>query len=591
MQQDTRNTMIFFGVALAMLILYQLFILEPASKKREAEAKQKQAEISKTLPKTPQPAKPASLSRDAAKAATPRVALDNDQLTGSVNLVGGRIDDLQLDNYRQTTADNSPVVDLLRPQGTGNAWFVETGWQGDNIVGLPGSKTQWTLKEGTTLTPKTPILLSYTTPGGLEFNRRIAVDEHYLFTVTDSVTNRGTAPVTLRSTGKVERQGLPPMAGKEQNVHEGAVGWLDNELRLRKYSPWKKEEAKTFDSTGGWLGVTDKYWLAALIPDQGDSLKAAYDYQSVSGIDVYWTQYVGPDHNLAPGATATETVRIFAGAKRMELLSEIEKGLNIKNFDMAVDWGILWFLTRPLFTALEFFFGFVKNFGIAILLVTLCVRILLFPLANKGMESMSKLKKLAEPMKELREKYKDDPTKMQQETMALYQKEKVNPITGCLPLLLQIPIFLAMYKVLSVTIEMRHAPFFGFIKDLSARDPTNIWNLFGLLPYDPAGVPMIGWLLGGMVGLGVCVILYGFTMWLTTAMSPPAQDPMQQRIFQLMPIMFTFIMAPFAVGLIIYWTFSNILSIIQQYIIMHRLKVENPIDDFIAKIGGGKAVG
>jgi len=325
------------------------------------------------------------------------------------------------------------------------------------------------------------------------------------------------------------------------------------------------------------------------VPPQAEKIEARYLSRSSNGLDLYQVDYVGSAHAIAPGASITETNRLFAGAKKVELLRAYQKTLGIPRFDQAVDWGILWFLTQPFFAALEFFFSFVKNFGVAILLVTLAVRILLFPLANKSYESMSKMKKLTEPMNALKEKFKDDPAKLQQETMALYQREKVNPLVGCLPMLLQIPVFLAFYKVLSVTIEMRHAPFFGFVKDLSARDPTNIWNIFGLLPYDPSSLPLIGGFLAGALGLGICVLLYGFTMWLTTAMNPPAPDPMQQRIFQLMPIMFTFIMAPFAVGLIIYWTFSNVLSIFQQYIIMHRLKVDNPIDDFLARFGTGKA--
>ncbi|NBB14193.1 membrane protein insertase YidC [Caulobacter sp. SLTY] len=615
MQKESRNTVLFFAIAMLLLIGYQFFILGPQAKERAAEAKAKAAiaEKSKKAAVGANPARPVvpagTLSRNAAIAASQRVpiATRDDQgsrvvpvLTGSINLTGARLDDLFLQQYGQTVDKDSPRVDLLRPEQSPNAFFAEFLWKADNVAGLPDERTVWAVKQGSRLTETTPVVLTYTSPQGLVFDRTIAVDRHYMFTITDTVTNTGAAPVSLRPAALVRRAGLPPEAGKGQNVHEGGVGVMDGELRLQKYPDWKKKGQKgqygSWEGQGGWLGITDKYWLAAVVPAQSATFTGNYRYDNLAGRDYYTAGSLGAVRTIAPGATITESTRLFAGAKKAQLLKGYEKGEGgaqpIPAFDKAVDWGVLNFLTRPFFMALEFFYGFVGNFGVAILLVTLCVRIILFPLANKSYESMSKMKKLTEPMKELKEKYKDDPAKMQQETMALYQREKVNPLVGCLPLLLQIPVFLAFYKVLSVTIEMRHAPFFGFIKDLSARDPTNIWNLFGLLPYDPGALPLVGGILSthpastgvfmaGALGLGVCVLFYGFTMWLTTAMNPPAPDPMQQRIFQLMPILFTFIMAPFAVGLIVYWTFSNVLSIIQQYIIMHRLKVDNPIDDFL----------
>ncbi|MBX3479296.1 MAG: membrane protein insertase YidC [Caulobacter sp.] len=596
MQQESRNTIIFFGLAVVLLIVYQFFVMEPQTRKRQAELKAKQAEAAQAaapakIPDLPT-ARAGALSRAAALAESPRVPIQTTGqdkgktvpvLSGSVNLKGGRIDDLQLDQYGQTVAKDSPRVDLLRPEGTANAWFAQFGWVGQNVVGLPDENTLWTLKSGQTLTDKTPIVLSYDNGAGLVFNRRISVDQHFMFTVTDSVTNTTGQPVAIQPYAAVRRAGLPPEAGKGQNVHEGAVGWLDKELRKQKYKAWKKKGQFDWTSQGGWLGITDKYWLTAIVPAQNETFSARYVSVNQGGRDIYAVDATGAAHTVAPGATFSDTTRLFAGAKKVQQLQAYQKALNIPNLDQAVDWGTLFFLTRPFFMALEFFYGLVGNFGLAILAVTLCVRIILFPLANKSYESMSKMKKLTEPMNKIKEQYKDDPAKMQQETMALYAREKVNPLLGCLPLALQIPVFLAFYKVLSTTIEMRHAPFFGFVKDLSARDPTNIWNLFGLLPFDPASVPLAGPFMAGALGLGVCVLLYGFTMWLTTAMNPPAPDPMQQRIFQLMPLLFTFIMAPFAVGLIIYWTFSNVLSIIQQYIIMHRLKVDNPIDDFIGR--------
>ncbi|MDP1630927.1 MAG: membrane protein insertase YidC [Caulobacter sp.] len=597
-QNDSRNTIIFVVVAFVILIGYQMLVLEPANRKRQAELKTQES-VAAAQVAAPQAAGapvPTKLSRDEAKAASPRVTVDTPALSGSLRLQGARIDDLLLKGYSQTLAKGSPPVELLRPEGADNAWFAEFGWTGANLPGLPTPDSIWTVTSGDVLSPGKPVVLTYASGDGLVFTRKISVDDRFMFTISDTVANLGAGPVTLTPYATVQRQGVPANLSK-QNVHEGAVGALsdlpaktNSELRLLKYKAWKKKGGETFNSAGGWLGITDKYWLAAVAPNQSEQITAQYRVTTVGGVDIFDANYAGAARTISPGRQVTETTHLFAGAKVVQDLKRYQEDLGIPRFQDAVDWGILSFLSKPFFLALEFFFSHVGNFGIAILLVTLCVRIVLFPLAQKSYESMSRMKLLQKPMEEIKARHKDDPAKMQQETMALYQREKVNPMLGCLPILVQIPVFLAFYKVLSVTIEMRHAPFFGWIRDLSERDPTTVTNLFGLLPFDPAHVPMIGSFLNGPLHLGVLPLLYGFTMWLTTAMNPPAPDPMQQRIFQLMPIMFTFIMAPFAVGLLIYWTFSNVFSIFQQYIIMHRLKTENPIDKFLDRIRGeGKA--
>ena len=476
MQKESRNTILFFAIAMLLLIGYQFFVLGPQAKERAAEAKAKAAiaeKAKKAAGNTPdRPVVPAgTLSRNAAIAVDRRVpiATRDDQgsrvvpvLTGSINLTGARLDDLFLQQYGQTVDKGSPRVDLLRPEQSPNAFFVEFLWKAENVVGLPDERTVWTLKKGDRLTEKTPVVLTYTSPQGLVFDRTIAVDRHYMFTITDTVTNTGAGAISIRPAALVRRAGLPPQAGKGQNVHEGGVGVMDGELRLQKYPDWKKKGQKgqygSWEGQGGWLGITDKYWLAAVIPAQNERFTGNYRYDNLGGRDYYTAGSLGAARTIAPGATISESTRLFAGAKKAQLLQGYQKDLNLPAFDKAIDWGVLNFLTRPFFMALEFFYGFVGNFGVAILLVTLCVRIILFPLANKSYESMSKMKKLTEPMNELKAKYKDDPAKMQQETMALYQREKVNPLVGCLPLLLQIPVFLAFYKVLSVTIEMRHAP-------------------------------------------------------------------------------------------------------------------------------------
>ncbi|MDP3660736.1 membrane protein insertase YidC [Phenylobacterium sp.] len=591
---STRNTIIFVVCSLALLLLYQVFILEPAAQRRQAEAARKPAAASNTtagpvagtLPGVAAPAQVRVVTRQEAAAASPRVTIDTPALQGSISLKGARFDDLFLKQYRETVDPNSPPVELLRPEGARHAWFAEFGWTGANVPGLPNANTLWTVTQGSTLTPTAPLSLQYVSPAGLTFTRQIAIDARFMFTVTDTVANTGAAPVSLAPYASVQRQGAPAHVGHSQIVHEGAIGWLGDELRLIKYSKWAKDGGMELPSRGGWTGITDMYWLAALIPSQSENVRGAFRVTKAGETNIFEANYVGALRQIPVGKQVTETTRFFAGAKTVPVLKGYEKQFDVPNLNWAVDWGRLRLLTQPIFSFLEFIYRHVGNFGLAILGLTVVVRLLFFPLANKQYESMTKMKKLQPQMEELRARFKEDPAKQQQEIMALYQREKVNPIAGCLPLLLQIPVFFALYKVLSVTIEMRHAPFMGWIKDLSARDPTTIWNLFGLIPWNPASTPLIGQILDTTLHLGVLPLAYGFTMWLTTAMSPPVGDPMQQRIFKLMPLLFMFIMAPFAVGLLIYWTWSNVLTILQQYVIMRRLKVDNPVDQFIARFTG-----
>ncbi|MFI4949735.1 MAG: membrane protein insertase YidC [Caulobacterales bacterium] len=588
MSEDNRNLLIFGVCAAILFVIYQVYVVEPANKRRLAEQKAHPPAAASVMPGAPALAAPPTVTRAAALATSPRVPVSTPALKGSISLRGARLDDLFLTQYRQTTAKDSPPVEMLRPEGTAFPWFVDFGWVGQNVPNLPGPTTAWTLAQGSTLSPGQPLVLTYANGSGLTFTRRIDVDSHYMFTLTDTVANTGANSVTLAPYGSVQRQGVPPELGRRGIVHEGSIGYLDGRVRAFKYKDLSKKGAapQEFNSTGAWTGITDMYWLAALIPNAAEQVHAVYRDAKDGNLDVYEANYTGAARTIAPGQQVTATQHLFAGAKTVPLLKDYEAKLGIAHFDDAVDWGMFWFFTRPIFAFLEFIFHYVGTFGVAILLLTVCVRGAFFPIAQKQYESMTKMKKVQPLMEDLRKRYKDDPAKQQQEIMALYQREKVNPLAGCLPILLQIPVFYSLYKVLTVTIEMRQAPFLGF-SDLSARDPTTIWNLFGLIPWNPAHAPLIGPLLDGYLHLGILPLCYGITMWLTTSMTPQTGvDPAQQKIFQLMPWMFMFIMAPFAVGLLIYWTWSNVLTTLQQYVMMRRFKVDNPIDKLIGRLTG-----
>ncbi|HEX4179912.1 MAG TPA: membrane protein insertase YidC [Caulobacteraceae bacterium] len=588
--ENSRNTILFVICAVAILLLYQVFVLDPATKRHQAEARAQAAAQATQHPGALPGAPPAGFAPVAqAAAASPRVKLDTPSLTGSINLRGARIDDLFLKRYREKIDPNSPMHELFRPEGAEHAWFAEFNWAGANVPGLPNGDTLWTTRPGATLTPQTPLVLTYANGAGLTFTRTISVDDDYMFTVSDKVNNASAQPVSIQPYASVQQRGMPNDLANSNIVHEGLIGMLAGKLVMKNYKDWKKAGLIDDDSSGGWLGITEKYWLSALIPDQGAAVKADFRVQPVAGLDAYQAGYVGAAQTVAPGATLSQTTRLFAGAKVVPLLRHYETSLNVPKFDQAVDWGNLWFLTQPMFSVLIFLKGYIGNIGLSILALTVIVKAIFFPLANQSYESISKMKKIQPQTDALKKQYEGDPTKLQQETMALYQREKINPLMGCLPQLIQIPVFYSLYKVLTVTIEMRHAPFYGWVHDLSARDPTSIWTLFNLIPWNPASLPLLGTYLDGPLHIGLWPLIYGFTMWLSQSMSPPAPDPTQQRIFQLMPILFTFTLSQFTVGLLIYWCWSNTLGILQQYVIMRRYKVDNPIDKFLSRFGGAKA--
>jgi YidC/Oxa1 family membrane protein insertase len=603
---DNRNTILAVILSGLVLIGWQYFFNIPQMEKQRA-AQQAQSEMMKPAPQAgntatpstaPQsgatpapsataPAQPATtaavVSRDTAIAATPRVKIDTPRLTGSISLQGARIDDLSLVQFRETVDPASPAIVLYSPSGTENPYYAEFGWVGasGSTVRIPDQNTVWQ-QEGTgSLTPSSPVTLKYDNGEGLIFRRTISIDDRYLFSIKDDVTNAGTAPVTLYPFALISRHGTPKVAGY-YILHEGLIGYLGDQ-GLQEYAYKKIDDAKTvsFKATDGWLGITDKYWASALLPDTSAQLQARFSSNLVGTVRTYQTDYLQDPQTIAVGGTASANARLFAGAKEASVVGlnfpiggfgGYNKELGLNHFDLLIDWGWFYFITKPMFLALDFFFHLFGNFGISILLVTVLVKLLFFPLANKSYASMAKMKSVQPQLAALKERYPDDKMKQQQEMMEIYKKEKINPIAGCLPVALQIPVFFSLYKVLFVTIEMRHAPFFGWIKDLSAPDPTNLFTLFGLLHFDPTQLPLFGHYLA----LGVWPIIMGITMWFQMKLNPTPPDPTQKMIFDWMPLIFTFMLAGFPAGLVIYWAWNNTLSVLQQSFIMRRngVKVE-----------------
>jgi YidC/Oxa1 family membrane protein insertase len=520
---------------------------------------------------------PVSLGRDAALALSARIGIDTPSIKGSIALKGGRIDDVSFAQYRETTDPKSPLVALFSPSGSPAPYYAEFGWiaEGGGAVKLPDSTIEWRQVGSGKLTMTTPVTLEWDNGQGLVFTRKISVDPRYMFTIEDGVTNKGAAPVNLGHRSVISRHGTPKIEGF-YILHEGPIGVAgDKGLQEIKYSAaiadLKEGEhlTKSFEKvTGGWFGITDKYWAAALVPDQKTPIDAYVTGFAKQGPhkERFQIDYIARGVSVAPGQQRNIESRLFAGAKKVAVVEDYAASLNIKQFDLLIDWGWFYFITKPLFHVIDWLAGFFDslglkgNFGLAILATTVLVKAVFFPLANKSYESMAKMKKLQPEMERLRERYKDDKMKQQQELMDLYKKEKINPMAGCLPMLLQIPVFFALYKVLFVTIDMRHAPFYGWIKDLSAPDPTSLFNLFGLLPF---AVPEF-------LHIGLWPIIMGATMWVQMQLNPQQPDPVQQQIFNWMPVIFTFMLASFPVGLVIYWAWNNVLSLAQQYYISKK---------------------
>ena len=604
MTDQTRNMILAGVLSLLFVAAWDYFYAFPQlDRQRQSQAEQQRmAKIPKlgapdraksasgTAPAAVQ--KPTYKPREAVLAGSPRIAIDTKSISGSISLKGARIDDVALKNYHETVDAKSPIIVLLSPEEAANAYYAELGYLTTETEAppvLPTTETLWTA-ESAKLTAANPVTLSFDNGHGLVFKRKISIDDEYLFTIEDRVENKGDKPVALHSFGRMTRVGKPTSSGYAA-LHEGFIGVIGEEgAQEVSYDKIEKEPnaQKVFKGVGGWVGFTDKYWGAAVAPDQKAAFEARY---SVSGVAVktYEADTVNEAKTIEPGATAATVTYVFAGAKVVDTIDGYKENPGLKRFDLLIDWGWFYFITRPMFRLIDFLFKIIGNFGLAILAVTVVVKIAFLPLANRSYQSLAKMKAVQPKIKELKEKYGDDKHALNMEQMELFKREKINPASGCIPVLLQIPVFFSLYKVLVVTIEMRQAPFFGWIKDLSAPDPTNLFNLFGLIPWDPTQV----FALGPYLWLGVWPLLMGVSMWLQMKMNPEPTDEIQKMVFGWMPVMFTFTMGSFASGLVIYWTWNNLLSIAQQWVIMSRAGVRFELWDNLKKTfqraGGSRA--
>ena len=599
---DQRNLILAIALSVLIFLGFELYLALTAPAVQQTE-RERQA-VTDMAPRAPAvegaPAGPAGTptaaaeaspgapveTREAALALSPRIPIVTPRLRGSIALRGARLDDLTLLEYRETPVVGSPEIVLfspaespaaegeqrtsfLLPQDAVNSsgpYFADFGWLAEEGMGVavPGPDTVWRA-DRRELTPETPLTLTWDNDQGLTFRQVMAIDENYMFTVTRHVENAGATAVTLFPHGRVKRTGTPSISGF-YILHEGAVGVFSGTLDEVDYDDMRDDGVISRQSTGGWIGITDKYWLTALVPDQSEPFTGRYVHSVSEGFNRYQTDFLRAAQTVPAGGAIEVTDQLFAGPKVVELLDAYEKDNGIVRFDLAAAFRWLFFLAKPLFSLLVFINEAVGNFGIAILLVTVMIKLVFFPLANKSYRSMAAMKKLQPEVVKLKERYPNDKMKMQQEMMALYKAEGANPMMGCLPMLIQIPVFFALYEVLFVTIEMRHAPFFGWISDLSARDPSNIFNPFGLIPFEYPD----------FLHIGLWPLLMGFSMWLQFRLNPQPQDSIQAKIFLIMPIFFTFILAPFPAGLVIYWTWNNLLSIAQQWLIMRRHGIANP---------------
>ena len=557
---DTKNVIAAISLSAAVIILYSLFFAPAVVDQKDIlNDKNISSENSSTdAPSLAQDEEVIKISRNEALKENDRIFFENEKIKGSISLIGSSIDDLTFKNYTNTLNGDDNVI-LLNPKQSDNGYYVETGWATTNKnIDLPNSKSLWIIEGIKKLTPNSPIKLSWTNNQNIKFLKEISIDKQYLFHIKQTIINNSDKTYNFYPYGQIIRNVAPDVTNF-YILHEGLIGVFDDQLIEEDYDDIE-EKKYSKNAQSGWLGITDKYWITSLIPEKDKSFRSDFDYKNKFRANFIETNAT----EVGANETKSNSIRVIIAAKEVNVIDGYAESENINKFDLAIDWGWFYFIVKPLFFAIQYFFNLAGNFGVAIIMITACIRLAFFPLANYSFKSMAKMKVLQPEMTRLKELHKEDKMKLQQEMMALYKREGVNPISGCLPIFIQIPFFFAIYKVLFVTIEMRHQPFFGWIKDLSERDPTSIFNLFGLIPWDPPSFLLIG----------VWPCLMGVSMYLQQKLNPTPPDPVQAKIFMFFPLFLTVILAPFPAGLVIYWTINNVLTMAQQYIIIKRTTVK-----------------
>ncbi len=555
---ENKNVIAAISLSAAVIILYSLFFQPDPEVVKKNLAKQSNEVSNTDTPSLEKNENFIKLSREEALKENDRIKFENDNIIGSISLKGATIDDLTFKDYNVELNGNESVK-LLNPRNVDDGYVIESGFVTNNKnIDIPNASTLWKISGNNILKVNNPIKLSWSNNQGITFEKHISLDDQFLFTIKEKIINKSDKSYNFYSYGQIIRNELPEISGF-YILHEGFLSVLDDELIEEDYDDIQ-EKKFTQIAQEGFVGISDKYWITSIIPQKGKEFKTTFDYKNKFRANYISTQGV----EVGPNSSFEEKIQIITAAKRVNIIDGYAEKLNINKFDLVIDWGFMYFITKPLFFALDYFFKLLGNYGLAIIAVTVCIRLAFFPLANFSFKSMGKMKLLAPEMARLKELHKDDKMKLQQAMMALYKKEKVNPMSGCLPILVQIPVFFAFYKILFVTLEMRHMPFYGWIKDLSDRDPTSIFNLFGLIPWDPPSFLLIG----------AWPIIMGITMFIQQKLNPTPPDPIQAKIFMFFPLFLTVILAPFAAGLVIYWSFNNIFTMIQQYIVQRKMTIK-----------------